>query len=478
MKANKIKRVLGSWIFVLILVTTANALTDYDTFNGTAINYSKWENQEFIREIRSNKLFSRVRAYASTQNNHLYVKTPGGIYNLEAAVTLINATAPHDAIQTTTASAGLAGVFYNDGTVGSGSVGDVMAQVRLEGSSGQLRARYYVIRYTAADSSTWDTLDSGTIIPSISLNTAYTLSIRFDQGSKKFTFTAGPTASYETPTMPGTLNAPKSDWKSLRTYVQAPEGFVGNVAAYFTDAKTRNASNAIVMFDALNVAPISSSNWKENYEFAREIVSDHLHLKMRRVDLTSATGNTLPFKRPEMINEIEGKVSLTLFQKSLTESNLQARIGGYFYNSEGNPASNYLGEIYAGIFLGGSDASPKAGWYVNRSTNAAGTTFETLYPLTPTPLVSPINLGETYTLYLKWDGVQFTAKCTDSVGTVYTDTFAPGTGVYPSNIHYKDLTVRIWPPSSPVANDSTVEATFDNVMTNIEQLYLPLILNN
>jgi hypothetical protein len=475
MKANKVGWLVGSLFLVFIFAEAVSAMTFYDTFNGTAINYSKWENQEFIREIRSNKLFSRVRAYASSQNNHLYVRTPGGVYYLKATVTLINATAPHDATQTTTASAGLAGVFYNDGTSVNGSMGDVMAQVRLEGSSGQLRARYYVIRYTASDASTWDTLDSGTIIPSISLNTAYTLSIRFDQASQKFTFTAGPTASYETPAMPGTVKDPNSNWKSLRTYVQAPEGFAGNVAAYFADAETRNASNGPVMSDALNAAPISSINWKDNYEFAREIVSDHLHLKMRRVDLTSATGNTLPFKRPEMINEIQGRVALTQFLKSDPTSNLQARIGGWFYNSQGNPASNYQDEIYAGIFLGGKEALPKVGWYVNRSTDTAGTVFQTLHEYTFVPTFDLISHGP-YTLYLKWDGNKFLARCVDG-STVYEDEYTPGTGVYPSNINYKDLVVRIWPPSPYAANDSTIEATFDDVMTNIEQLYLPLILN-
>jgi hypothetical protein len=481
MKAKKIKRLLGSWIFVLILVTTASALTNYDTFSGSAINYSKWENLDLAREIRNigsgNKLFSRVSAFGNNQGNFLYVINPGGVYSLEAYTILLNAVAPYDAGNTTFSHAGLAGVFYNDGTAGSGSIGDVMAQVRLEMSGGQLRARYFVIRYTVADASNWVTLDSGTILQAISLNTRYRLSIKFDPTTKKFTLTAG-TTSIDTPVMPGSVfNTPKVDWKALRTYVQAPSGYWGTVSAAFDNAVTLNASGVPVMSDPLSAASINSSNWKTNFEQIRAIENGHLALNLRRVDLTENNSNSLPLSLSEMINELQARVSLVSYQKSDPGFSLRARVGGYFFNATGNPASGALDEIFSSVFLGVEEGqnTPKAMFKVSQMTNAAGTTYNEIHS---EDLLSPITLGAVYTVSIKWDGVRFTAVCSDGQGTTITRTFEPGLAVYPSNLKTKLVDVRLYPPAGATTNDSTIEATFDDIMTDLELLYLPLILKN
>lgn len=477
MKTNRIVGIIGSLFMLFIFSETVFPLTPYDSFSGATINYSKWDNLDFVREIRNisgNKLFSRVTAYGNTQGNYLYVKNPGGIYYLEASVILMSAAAPYDSTHTTFSQAGLAGVFYNDGTVGSGSIGDVMAQVRLELSNGQLRARYFVLRYTAADASTWVTLDSDTIIPAISMNVPYTLKILFDQSTRKFTFTAG-TATKETPLMPGSVfNLPKSNWKALRTHVQAPPGYWGSVSAAFSNAVTQNASGGTVMSDTLSTSPLNSSNWKTNFEQVREIENSHLHLKLRRVDLLENNSNALPFSLSEMINEIQAKVSLIAFQKSDLGFSLRARVGGYFFNVNGNPASNYLDEIFAGVYLGVKEGenTPKAVFYINKMTNVEGTTHEEVHSEN---LLPAINLGGIYTLSIQWDGNQFTAFCRDGQGATVTKTYQPVSGIFPSNIKTKLIDVRLYPPSSAVNNDSTIEATFDDVLTDIVNLYLPLI---
>ena len=130
MKTTQLGSIFGLLLLVFVFDETAFSMTTYDAFNSSMINGIKWEDQEFVREIRqaggNNKLFSMVTSYGTNNSNHLYVRNYGGIYYLEADVALISAVAPFDATQTTYSHAGLAGVFYNDGTAGSGSEGDIL----------------------------------------------------------------------------------------------------------------------------------------------------------------------------------------------------------------------------------------------------------------------------------------------------------------------------------------------------------------
>jgi hypothetical protein len=461
------------------------ALTPYDDFSGALINPAKWDDQEWVREIRNiggnNKLVSRVTGYGITNRNYLYVKKPAGIYYMEALVTLTSATATFGAAQTTYSHAGLAGIFYNNGAGSPGNVkGDVMAQVRLELSRGTLKARWWIIKYNQPDGSDWDQVGNGIISGTFLLNQPYKLSVKFDKNTKKFTFTAGNASPEEFQILDDiTFNNPISGWKSLRTSVEAPSGFWGTVSATFASFKAQDGSWAEVLADEFPGPNINTTNWGPNLELVREIENGHLRLKYKRINLTANASNTLPFSHPETINEIQAKVSLSEFLKSVPETNMQARIGGYFFNTTGSPYNDQMNEVFAAIGLGGSIASPRVVWYVNRMTNADGTASEFLAPDSYGILGSSFTTPATFTLYLHWDGVRFTFTATDdSSGTPHTITYTPVTGIYPSNSKYKEIGVRIWAPANQV-NDSTIEATFDEVMTDIHFLInLPLILRN
>lgn len=471
MRTIRIGLLIGLLALILNFAGTAVAMTTYDTFNGPMINYTKWDSQELVREIRlvggNNKLVSKVSGYGTASSNFLYVKNPGGIYYLEAVVTLTSAEAQFDATHTTYSYAGLAGVFYNDGTGTTGSsVGDVMAQMCLESSQGALKARWLIIRYTSADRSSYDTVDGGLMGGTILLNQPYKLSVKFDPSAKTFTFTVGANSHQKVVT--GTTNTPRSDWKAIRTIVQPPPGYLGRVSATFDNVKAQNQSGVEVLSDDFESSlNIDTAKWSPNLELVREIQNGHLYLKYKRIDLTANAGNALPFSHPEMINEIQARVSLLDWQKTAPDTALQARIAGYFLNLTDYP--DYRGEIYAAVYLGVAkdETAPKAGWYVNQFQDANGSTSVTLDSGT---LISPIGSGE-YTLYLRWDGNQFTFGCSGAPDAHYTPT-----AVHPSNIKYKDIGVRIIPATSP--NDSTISATFDDVQTDMLNLYLPLILKN
>ena len=105
MGTNRMGFIVVILLLVLIPAGSVFALTPYDDFSGAWINSAKWDDQEWVREIRNiggnNKLVSRVTGYGTTNRNYLYVKNPAGIYYLEAIVTLTSATAPFNATQTT-----------------------------------------------------------------------------------------------------------------------------------------------------------------------------------------------------------------------------------------------------------------------------------------------------------------------------------------------------------------------------------------
>lgn len=445
----------------------------YDSFSSPTINYAKWADIEFVREIRSNHLFSKISAYGIDNYNYMHIKNPGSIYHLEADVMLSSASAPYDPADTnvsTLVRAGLNGTFYNDGTMGSNYLGDVTAQVRLVRERGEFQAQYRVFRYNVDDGSTYDVLQSGRIDIPILMNQTYRLSIKFEPTAKRFTF--GVNAVTRQWTATGTVNPPRVNWKALMTWVVAPSGYWGSVSATFDNVTGRNTADVEVFSETFSTATIDDSKWS-TLEFVREIENGHLRLKYKRIDLAANVGNSLRFNNSQMINEIQAKVSLTQFDKG-TGTGLVARIGGFFLNLTGS-TNNYLNEIYAGVSLGGyadTVSPPQAEWRVSHITAADMSTYDIL----DSGVLMPISLDETYTLYLKWDGNQFTFRCVDSLGNQASSTYAPA-AVFPSNKIAKDIQVRIMPTTAP-PNVTTGSATFDEVWTNIDYLYLPLTLKN
>jgi hypothetical protein len=71
-------------------------------------------------------------------------------------------------------------------------------------------------------------------------------------------------------------------------------------------------------------------------------------------------------------------------------------------------------------------------------------------------------LGNTYTLFLGWDGWQFTFKINNEVAY-----YVPETGVYPANNPWKALETQVYYNcTDPTGKEATVEALFDDVMVS------------
>lgn len=108
-----------------------------DGFEGTVLDQSIWSTLEFVRRVSGGKLESKIRRVGSGGQNSLSAVNPTSISSYQADVTLLSADVT-GAIGAVPARARLYGAFYNDGTAGSGEIGDVQAEIGL-GHDGTLQ---------------------------------------------------------------------------------------------------------------------------------------------------------------------------------------------------------------------------------------------------------------------------------------------------------------------------------------------------
>ena len=133
-------------------------------------------------------------------------------------------------------------------------------------------------------------------------------------------------------------------------------------------------------------------------------------------------------------------------------------------NGPPDPARGYQGEVWAEISIGGTGYQSNAFWSVSRSTTVEeGGGWETTSVVFPGVSITP---GQTYNLFIGWDGSQFTFTVTEGE-TPYTDHYTTPPTVYPPGHNNKGLSTRISPQSSPPPSyEASISATFDDVVIN------------
>jgi hypothetical protein len=205
----------------------------FEDFTGPTLDPAKWaNNQEFVKRNTGGVFESAIARFGSAGNNNLLLLQPELVTSLAADVTVT-------AVRNSGAEpkAWLIGFFYNDGTAGTGSVGDVVAAMQVEDAEdgSGLRAVAGVGRCTNADCSTVEEfLDDKTTFGPVALGTTHRLLLSFDGTTFTFgfdaarlTFTPGAAAPNAGP--------PKSTVKGIGTRVSeidsAAEG--GFISATF-----------------------------------------------------------------------------------------------------------------------------------------------------------------------------------------------------------------------------------------------------
>lgn len=192
----------------LLATTAAQALEPlrpYDNFAAAPLDLARWIETERVRVIRAGALQLAQRQPVTTlADNGLSfsgwnenLSDPAAVTGLRAKIT-VNAVDPAACAANPApgqSRARIVGSFFNVGTPVPGSqVGDMLAQVRITrfsnstDAAGVLRVQGIVSQCTSADCAATTTIGSVLDLGTVSVGTATTVQMQWDQPNKTFLF--------------------------------------------------------------------------------------------------------------------------------------------------------------------------------------------------------------------------------------------------------------------------------------------------
>jgi hypothetical protein len=446
---------IGVFFLSLAVPQTGLGLNLYDDFSSPAINTLKWQEYEFAREIQNGQLLLKVRSSVNTTGiieNALSFQDPASINSIEAKVTPLAFNNPQGA----KIDIFMGGRFFNAGGGTPGTyTGDVFATLSIGGSGTSPVATWFVIRYTANNTSVYDVIGSGAFTLTPELGTQYTAFVGWNEGSKQFTFriSDGVTTEEKVFTTVLTVAPANMPMKFLYERISNNVGLEASVEALFDDVKTNGSAS---VYDDFSADIIDVTKWQAYYDLVRDVDNGALRL-MRRTstaDTGAASSYALQFANPELIKTMQAQVT-PLAYSNPNGLDTKANISGRYYND--GTLNGYQGDVIAGVGIGGTGASPFASWTLRRHTDPTDSSLTE--PLATGDFSTTITLGTPYTLFVSWDGAGFIFKVNDEVAT-----YVPGT-VHPPNYPMRRLQARTL---SAGGQESLIEATYDNVMVELE----------
>ncbi len=156
---------------------------DYSPFLGDMLPEGEWLQHEFERRVVDGKLHSRVAAYSGrAQGNNLRLADPAGVTRIGAEVAVMAAEA-----EGMEPRARVGGTWYSSRAEGTGSAGDVFAEVGLVRKAATLVGRATVARCLDANCGRSETIVSDEeTLGTFEIGQAYAADVRWD--GTKFRF--------------------------------------------------------------------------------------------------------------------------------------------------------------------------------------------------------------------------------------------------------------------------------------------------
>ncbi len=419
-----------------------------DGFEGPTIDPSTWSALEFVRQVSGGKLESKIRGVGSGgQNiNSLFVINPDSISKLQAEVTLLAASVT-GAGGASPARARLFGAFYNDGTPGSGAIGDVKADIGL-GHDGSVVLSVSLCNDPPCDAISVLFLDNTTFV-GLALGTTHTLYLEFD--GVQFIFKVdGMPVNYAVPASgPGAhVTVANDPFKAIGTRASVPGG------SAFVSATFDNVEVDATPYDDFEAGSLDPAKWL-NQEAIRRVSGGALESSITRFG-TSA-GNDLTLLQPGAVTALQADV--TVIAVSNVGAFPNARLFGAFYN-DGTPGSGFVGEVIAEMQIAHDGTGLRGSFSVVRCTapdcNLPAEVQILLADTTTFPAVQP---GTVHRLSLSWNGSRFLFGFDEATASFDPTTAAPVAG--PSKVAYKGIGTRLSGISSP-AQSAAISARFDN----------------
>jgi hypothetical protein len=238
----------------------------YDSFPSARIDPSKWGSYESVREIRTiggvMKLDLETRtSTASTRpaQPYLAVSNPENLKAVQARVT------PHvlPYVTNTQTFAAVGGWFFNDGTAGGGSVGDVFATAGILATSGGLKAVWSIRRQTDPHNmESYTVLGSGGFATPVSLDGSYQLSVAWDGSAFTFKILAEKAVWKKPAGMK--VNSANRPLKGVEVAIDQSAGIEATAEAYFDDIM---ATYAVPMAEEFAVSSGTNSRLGQSAAF-------------------------------------------------------------------------------------------------------------------------------------------------------------------------------------------------------------------
>jgi len=446
-------------VFALFLVATqiSYGLTPYDNFSNPAIDVSKWNQNDYAREIWDGQLRLKTRSSANstgTTDTNIRFQNPASINSMEAKVTPMALDNPQGARLT----AYMGGLFFNDGTEGRAPglfTGDIFAYVGVGGSTPPT-LHWFVLRYVhPTDPTKTEVVGFGDfdLVPAV--GTQYTFSVSWDGPSFTFKVSDGFTTE-EVPFNHGLAvedaNMP-AKWIAAR--ISSNAGREALIETLIDDVKINGS-----LYDDFSGDTIDTTKWRTNdgvNDYVRDIYNEALRLKVRtsEADTNTIQWNQVNMSSTKLPDVVQANVTLRDYSNP-NGMYLRAGVSGEYYNDGTN--KDWEGEVSANVAVGGTGEDPVAYWNVVRHTDQ--TDPNQIAILASGDFTTPITLNTAYTLLLGWDGTMFTFKIDDEEAT-YTPTTKIKKVIHPT----RKLQIRVLNPDTQESlKESLIDATFDDVM--------------
>jgi hypothetical protein len=228
------------------------------------------------------------------------------------------------------------------------------------------------------------------------------------------------------------------------------------------------------LYDDFSGASIDETKWVDG-DYVREIDSGKLVLKVRGpsaryggTGYNSGTGqqfwyvnNDFLFANPGSVSSIQADVSVLQLNHTNRNQDTMAALRGTWYNDGNTPGGGQAGDVWAEVSIGANPAGGlRARWNFWKITNFQGNAWVNIQSGF---FATPVSLGETYTLYIEYDGTGPGPRFIFRVGGEQV-TIVSGLppNVLPPSAPYKRIRARVW-FASPT-DSGYISTTFDNIV--------------
>ncbi len=433
---------------ILYHLCGVSASMAFDTFSGAAMDDTKWQQPEYVREISGSQLVLKAanRSGSTSSRVNTYLINPGTITDIECMMTLSSSTNV-DTGSGVESAARIDGFFYNTQS-GGGVAGDIWAGVKIGDRGAGLESWWEVYEVVSSDYS-MEEKSTGTIIApgTLAYDTPYPAKLSYD-GANGFTFTInGVTASYTSGPARAAAAYTNSKGISASAYGSAGDAYT---SVSFDDV-TLNSSATV--YDDFSSSPLDPAKWTSREE-VRDLSDGKIRLNIQAKD---AQAQSNLYLLNQDVDYLEAKFSVKSDSTISSGARGIIRIAGYYYNETG-VYNGYQNDVWADIRITlRDDQSLDAACYLSKMLTSDE--YGPSQDLLDQSFTGPFSFDREYVLSIEKSGSQIIFRLDDETitYTVTTPMYTPSIGAH------RQIRTRVY---ADQGETGYMKATVDDVFTS------------